>query len=127
MYVGTELFNKTQCTNLTTSTGNEIVRGEVVTPIISIVEDDTSENEVILTYSRASYGSTVGDMYICAYWNSSINCGGGGWTTKNCNLTITPSGDYQCRCLHQGIFTLLNVIRVSSRKFGLGGKIWASE
>ena len=121
VYEGDGLFVDTQCPNLTTPMLNTTVRGEVITPIISVVNEGTApgseadeDEEVIITYSRAPYGLTEGGRYVCARWNSSVNCGGGGWTVRDCSLTTTPSGSYQCRCLHQGTFTLLDVSEIIS-------------
>lgn len=114
-YEGDDLFREVQCPGLTIPAANVTVNGEVVTPIISVLTEGTapgnrSDNEVVtITYSRAPYGLMEGDKYICARWNSSVNCGGGGWTVKDCSLIRTPSGNYQCQCLHQGTFTLLDV------------------
>lgn len=112
-YDGDGLFRESQCTNLTDTmaTSNETVRGEVVTPVISVINEDTMPDDevVTLTYSPRPYGLTEGDEYICARWNTSVNCGGGGWTTKDCMLIITLAGDFQCKCLHQGTFAILDV------------------
>ena len=117
VYEGDDLFTGSQCPALATpSPSNTTVRGEVVTPIITVTTEDPEsegegEEEVIITYSRAPYGLTEGERYVCARWNSSVNCGGGGWTIEDCSLAVTPSGSYQCKCLHQGTFTLLDVSR----------------
>ena len=107
------LFGGSQCFDLTTlQSTNETVRGEVVTPIISVSEDvATNDDEVTITYSQLPPALSGGDRYVCARWNSSVNCGGGGWTVKDCSLVMTPAGSYQCKCLHQGTFTLLDVSR----------------
>lgn len=111
VYDGNGLFIEAGCFNTTAPAINGTVRGKVITPIISVINEDTaSTNEqVTITYSRAPYGLVEGDRYVCARWNASVNCGGGGWTIKDCSLVTTPSGNFQCRCLHQGTFTLLDV------------------
>lgn len=102
------LFGGSQCFNLTTL--QTVVRGEVVTPIITVSEDVAANEGVTITYSPTPPALTGGDRYVCARWNSSVNCGGGGWTVK---LVTTPAGSYQCKCLHQGTFTQLDVSRIS--------------
>lgn len=100
MYGDDGLFGGSQCFNLTMLEAiNETVRGEVVTPIISVSEDvaASEEEEVTITYSQLPPSAqSGGDRYVCARWNSSVNCGGGGWTVKDCSLVMTPAGSYQC-------------------------------
>ncbi len=117
-------FNRTVPTTITTITtsnsSNDTVSGQVVTPIISVTAEgvtpgsEEDSEEVTITYSHVPYRLMAGDRYVCARWNTSVNCGGGGWTTKDCSLVITSEGNYQCKCLHQGTFTLLDVSQSSN-------------
>ncbi len=113
MYEDDDLFQTADCGNSTTSS-NVTVRGTVLTPIISIVtgnQTGSDDEMVTITYSRAPYRLLARgeERYVCARWNTYVNCGGGGWTTKDCTLQRTDSGAYQCSCLHQGVYTLLDV------------------
>lgn len=131
VFEGDGLFQESECGNLTTPAANETVRGEVVVPIISVIENGSeSDNEVVtLTYAPAPYGLILmgGDRYLCARWNTSVNCGGGGWTTKDCTLHVTQSGQYQCRCLHQGTYTLLDVRTVTVTVIIVGSEIFVIQ
>jgi hypothetical protein len=123
VYNNNDLFTDNQCFDPVTlmPINDTAVRGEVVTPIISITEENTTrgteqDSEVVtITYERAPHHE--GEAYVCARWNSSVNCGGGGWTVKDCSLDRTPSGGFKCRCLHQGTYTLLDVSRVGRNSY----------
>lgn len=114
MYPDDDLFISSTCFDpVTLLPINDTVQGDVATPIVSVTDasgrnESESESEVVtITYRRARL--MEGDRYVCARWNASANCGGGGWHVQGCSLRTLPEGKYQCVCLHQGTFVLLDV------------------
>ena len=53
-----------------------------------------------------------GDEVVCVRWNTSLNCGSGGWQSGGCRLVADSSrstGDLTCVCTDSGTFGILDV------------------
>lgn len=69
-YNGDELFVQSNCSYAS----NDSVRGDITTPIISVVNQGASSNDsevVTITYNELSSDKTE---LVCVRWNSDLNC-----------------------------------------------------
>ena len=54
-----------------------------------------------------------GGEVVCVRWNSSLNCGSGGWQSTGCRLSDHTSGSQlTCVCTDSGTFSVLDVIHL---------------